>query len=206
MKAFFNSILKPAQPKQQQAFPSAVVATNAAPAATATASQTPANAAATAATSSSGSQSAAASSPAAPASSASAAAPSAAGATSSSTTVTATPAAAPAPAAAAPTAAPSALSSVTALDRKLAAASLDSYTGVISCLFDHSIPLKREQEFFLERMEEAFGRDAVLEIPRATLAARTINMELPIAREKGTLSCQQTNAQSQWTQTTRQRD
>lgn len=65
-------------------------------------------------------------------------------------------------------------------------------------MFDHSIPLKREQEFFLERMEEAFGRDAVQEIPRANAAARSVNMELPIVREKGTLSCQHTNAQSQW--------
>lgn len=87
---------------------------------------------------------------------------------------------------------------MTALDRKLASASLDSYTGLVTALFDHSIPLKREQEFFLERMEEVFGRDPVTEIPRVTQAARTVNMELPIAREKGTLSCQQTNAQSQW--------
>ena len=44
--------------------------------------------------------------------------------------------------------------------------------GVVQTVFDHSVPVKKESEYFLAQMEEWAGRDPTAELPKVNFAAR----------------------------------
>lgn len=151
MKAFFSNILKdkPQQPQQQQQ-------TNQANAAAPTAAGQLAAAAASA--TAGGMKAAAAGSPAAIASSpATVLSPAASGVGASPPAAASTPL----------------LPAVSSNDRKHARLLLESYVGVVQTVFDHSQPLRAEQDSFVRKMDGWIGgRDAAAELPKAQYAAR----------------------------------
>lgn len=72
---------------------------------------------------------------------------------------------------------------------------LATLCSLLSTIFDHSAPLKRETEYFLEEMEPSWvSRDLTQEAQHSQQKARLINTELPVIRERATVSLQEINA------------
>lgn len=96
---------------------------------------------------------------------------------------------------------PPASASTRAQDKKHARIALDEYVTLVGALFDHSLPVKRETEHFLDNMESWVGRDAAAELPKVAATAKAVNIDLPMVRERGTLTLSEVHASLQSTLT-----